>query len=175
LKKVLKEINTLRNYMEIIGLKQKVNDNINKLILKFVGLPVHPTANMIKQKIERVFKLAYRVYSLHPNNEYKSILEFYNSSIDEYTFYYKFRYSDPDMKHNGFCRVCKSNGRRLDWDSLHLNPDESIINGICLRCIEPSGCWCAGRFIEGGCTHCTAVENSNNETDTDNDVDSDSD
>ena len=28
------------------------------------------------------------------------------------------------------------NGRRLDYDSLYLNHDESIINGVCLQCIN---------------------------------------
>ena len=43
--------------MEIVGLKHKVDDDINKLIAKFVGLPVNPVADMIKHKIVQLFEL----------------------------------------------------------------------------------------------------------------------
>jgi len=124
--------------MEVVGLKQKVDNDINKLIAKFVGLPVHPTADMIKNKIVQLFELSYRIFNRGNKGEFKHIFDFYSSSIDEYTFYYKFRYADRDMKHNGMCRECGLNGRRLDWDSVYLNPDESIINGVCFRCINNS-------------------------------------
>ena len=40
--------------MEIVGLKQKVPDNINSLISKFVGVKPHPIAEMFKSKIEHI-------------------------------------------------------------------------------------------------------------------------
>ena len=93
---------------------------------------------MIKNKIVQLFELSYRIFNRGNKGEFKHIFDFYSSSIDEYTFYYKFRYADRDMKHNGMCRECGLNGRRLDWDSVYLNPDESIINGVCFRCINNS-------------------------------------
>jgi hypothetical protein len=39
--------------MEIVGLKQKVDNDINKLIAKFVGVKPHPFAKHIKQVIAR--------------------------------------------------------------------------------------------------------------------------
>ena len=38
--------------MEIVGLKQKVDDDINKLIAKFVGFPSRPTAKIINERIQ---------------------------------------------------------------------------------------------------------------------------
>jgi hypothetical protein len=43
--------------MEIVGLKQKVDNDINKLIAKFVGLPVHPLAKALKIEICRIYKI----------------------------------------------------------------------------------------------------------------------
>ena len=37
--------------MEIVGLKQKVDDDVNKLIAKFVGLPVHPVVKLLRKAI----------------------------------------------------------------------------------------------------------------------------
>ena len=39
--------------MEIVGLKQKVDNDVNKLICKFVGVKPHPLAKHIKQVIDR--------------------------------------------------------------------------------------------------------------------------
>ena len=41
--------------MEIVGFKQKVDDDINKRIAKFVGMPVHPVAVMLKPLFEQSF------------------------------------------------------------------------------------------------------------------------
>jgi hypothetical protein len=38
--------------MEIVGLKQKVQDDINKIIFKFVGVKMHPWAEKLKKEIE---------------------------------------------------------------------------------------------------------------------------
>ena len=40
--------------MEIVGLKQKVDDDINKLIAKFVGFPSHPTGEGNKRSYSRI-------------------------------------------------------------------------------------------------------------------------
>ena len=37
--------------MEIVGLKNFIHDDVNKLIAKFVGRPVHPTAKLINEHI----------------------------------------------------------------------------------------------------------------------------
>ena len=59
--------------MEITGLKQKVDDDINKLIAKFVGYPVHPTAKMIKPYINAHRKfLDDRYYVERQNNIFYS-------------------------------------------------------------------------------------------------------
>ena len=57
--------------MEIVGLKKALPDNVNNLIFKFVGITAHPTADMIKHKIEQLFELPYRIYSLYPKNQFK--------------------------------------------------------------------------------------------------------
>ena len=38
--------------MEIVGLKQKVDNDINKLIIKFVGMKTHPIAHTIKESFQ---------------------------------------------------------------------------------------------------------------------------
>ena len=40
--------------MEIIGLKQKVDDDINKLIAKFVGMKTHPITFTIKESFTNI-------------------------------------------------------------------------------------------------------------------------
>ena len=40
--------------MEIVGLKQKVDDYVNKLIAKFVGLKPHPIASTIKESFQNI-------------------------------------------------------------------------------------------------------------------------
>ena len=44
--------------MEIVGLKQKVQDDVNKLIFKFVGVKIHPWAEKLKKEIEYHLKTA---------------------------------------------------------------------------------------------------------------------
>ena len=41
--------------MEIVGLKNFVQDDVNKLIAKFVGMPVHPVAVMVKPLFGKYF------------------------------------------------------------------------------------------------------------------------
>jgi hypothetical protein len=106
----------------------------DEIVWNIIKYTEHPCSAMIKKKIEQVFEPSYRIFNLGGKSEYKNVFDFYYSSIDEYTFYYKFRYADRDMKHNGTCRECGLNGRRLDWDTVHLEPDESIIDGICFTC-----------------------------------------
>ena len=53
--------------MEIVGLKQKVDDDINKLISKFVGLPVHPHARIMTSLIKNFQnqnKMYFRICSM---------------------------------------------------------------------------------------------------------------
>ena len=40
--------------MEIVGLKQKVNDDINKLISKLVGMKSHPITFTIKESFTNI-------------------------------------------------------------------------------------------------------------------------
>ena len=48
--------------MEIVGLTQKIDDGINQLIFKFVGVKPHPFAKHIKQVIDRNEACSYYDY-----------------------------------------------------------------------------------------------------------------
>ena len=43
--------------MEIVGLKNFVQDDVNKLIAKFVGMPVHPIAKALQNEICKIYKI----------------------------------------------------------------------------------------------------------------------
>ena len=121
--------------MEIVAFENSLPKEINNKILKFLS---HPTAGIIKNTIDDLFRMHYNMFY---KNEFKSIHEYFLSIPDYYyregsPFYYKFKYCNDKIISNGLCRECGLNGRRLDYDSLYLNHDESIINGVCLQCIN---------------------------------------
>ena len=43
--------------MEIVGLKNFVSDDVNKLIAKFVGMPIHPIAKVLQSEICKIYKI----------------------------------------------------------------------------------------------------------------------
>jgi hypothetical protein len=58
--------------MEIVGLKNFVQDDVNKLIVKFVGVKPHPLAKLLKPLIEEY-------YECHPGAEvcFATVILFY--------------------------------------------------------------------------------------------------
>ena len=97
--------------MEIVGFWQKVDDDINKLICKFVGLPVHPIAKALKIEICRIYKI--KTFG-------KFELKYFCQSIfDEITLPKtnggKQTSSKPMLRHNHCCYY------RHDWN-CRLNP-----------------------------------------------------
>ena len=126
--------------MEIVALKQQVNDDNNKLINEFVG--IKPIRYMNFEFIEEITLLK-RVHEscylwAHKIDEYYAI-----THSEDYMLFHEqtlIRYLN--------CRRCQKNKRKID--------------SYCVACyrIENThldGCYCAGHFIEGGCIYCSGV------------------
>lgn len=109
--------------MEIVGLKQKVDNDVNKLIAKFVGFPASATANIINECIREYredgndwdfLKHAYINYMIweycsdcHHKMEYRSIMSngghcphcdihrYDFTTAESFTIRMKYRWRDP--------------------------------------------------------------------------------
>ena len=95
--------------MEIVGLKQKVDNDINKLIAKFVGLPVHPIAKALKIEVCRIYKI--KTFDKFENEKLRK--DFRQSIFNEIR--HGFYCDGKRMSHKHCCYYSH------DWES-RLNP-----------------------------------------------------
>ena len=105
--------------MEIVGLKNIVQDDVNKLIAKFVGMPIHPIAKALQNEICKIYKI--KTFGKFENEKLRKF--FRQSIFDEITspktngvYCGGKRISSlPELRHKHCCYY------RHDWES-RLNP-----------------------------------------------------